>query len=467
MALPLNRCPPPEAGAGERLKPIVWWNKRSYKEEDEGMQKIAADFARESNGEAEITFTTQDDRGPKIISALTSRRAPDVAFRFFTDRQIAPKFAWDGRFADVSDLVNELRPRYLESHLKTRRPFNKTENKWSCYSVPIEAQALGSHHRKDLVKEVGLDSDPKKIPIARKEHWALWKKVRDTLRKEDPAKYAKLYGIGMTSSSRATDTFYNCEQYLLAFHGEVLSPDGKVVAGEAKNREATVKTQAFFTSIYKEGSVPPDALTWTDADNNVNFGNKTVVMTPNPSVSIPAAQFFSNKDNYYNKPGGVWMLNGQWGIVNKILNDLGFAGYPWLVRRHTAIGAVIVYPIWKYLPFWTLIFVAGRRSIPKEPYEAGVIDGTSSLQKFRYITAPMLRNLYLICSPLSMVFTLGDFVIIKIMTGGAPGDSSHVLATLAYRYTFQTGRLDWGIGTFVTALPITPLFIFILIRWVK
>jgi len=162
-----------------------------------------------------------------------------------------------------------------------------------------------------------------------------------------------------------------------------------------------------------------------------------------------------------------WMLNGQWGIANKILNDLGIAGYPWLVRRPTALGAAITYHIWKYLPFWTLIFVAGRRSIPRELYEAGVIDGTSPMQKFRYITLPMLRNLYLICSLLSMVFTLGDFVIIKIMTGGAPGDSTHVLATLAYRYTFQMGRLDWGVGTFVTALPITLLFIFILIRWVR
>jgi len=59
-----------------------------------------------------------------------------------------------------------------------------------------------------------------------------------------------------------------------------------------------------------------------------------------------------------------WMLNGEWGIVNKVLNDLGFASIPWLVRRQTAPGAAIVYHIWKYLPFWTLIFVAGRRSIP-------------------------------------------------------------------------------------------------------
>jgi multiple sugar transport system permease protein len=162
-----------------------------------------------------------------------------------------------------------------------------------------------------------------------------------------------------------------------------------------------------------------------------------------------------------------WMLNGQWGIVNKILNDLGFAGYPWLVRRPTALAAAVVYHIWKYLPFWTLIFVAGRRSIPREMYEAGEIDGTTPLQRFRYITVPMLRNLFMICSLLSMVFSLGDFVIIRIMTGGAPGDSTHVLSTLAYRYTFLMGKIDWGVGTFITALPVTFLFIFILIRWVK
>jgi multiple sugar transport system permease protein len=162
-----------------------------------------------------------------------------------------------------------------------------------------------------------------------------------------------------------------------------------------------------------------------------------------------------------------WMLNGQWGIINKILIDFGLEGYPWLVRRPTALAAAIIYHIWKYLPFWTLIFVAGRRSIPRELYEASDIDGARPFQKFRYVTFPMLQNLYLICCLLSMVFTLGDFVIIKIMTGGAPGDSTHVLATLAYRYTFQMGRIDWGVGVFTTALPVTLLFIFILIRKVK
>jgi len=291
------------ADAGEKL--VVWWNKGYYKEEDEGMQKIAEAFAKENNVEVDITFTIQDDLGPKIISALIARRVPDVAFCFFNDFHITPKFSWEGKLADVSDVVNELKPRYIEAHMSTGRAYNNAEKKWAYYAVPIEAQALHTHYWKDLVQEAGLDPDPKKIPMKWNEFWDFWKKVHQNLRKKDPAKYGKLYGIGMTESSRATDTIYNFEQYLLAFRGEILTPDGKVVAGEAKNREAIVKTLRFFTSIYKEGYVPSDALTWTDGDNNANFHNKTVVMTPNPSVSIPGAHFFTNKDNYYNKIGTV------------------------------------------------------------------------------------------------------------------------------------------------------------------
>ncbi len=121
---------------------------------------------------------------------------------------------------------------------------------------------------KDLVQEDGLNPDPKKSRMTWNEHWTFWKKVQDTLRKKDPAKHGKLYGIGMTSSSRSRDTIYDFERYLLAYHGEVVTPEGKLVVNGPKNREAITKVLAFFTGIYKEGYVPPDTLTWTDADNN-------------------------------------------------------------------------------------------------------------------------------------------------------------------------------------------------------
>ena len=162
-----------------------------------------------------------------------------------------------------------------------------------------------------------------------------------------------------------------------------------------------------------------------------------------------------------------WMLNSQWGVFNHLLTLVGLPSVPWLAQYGTALGAVIVFHIWKYLPFWTIIFLAGRRAIPNELYEAAAIDGASTVQNFWFVTFPLLRNLYLICTLLSMVFTLGDFTVPWLPTGGAPGDTTHVLATLAYRYTFAMGRLEWGLSTFAVALPVTLLFIGMLMRWVK
>src|SRR3990172_6781096 len=139
-----------------------------------------------------------------------------------------------------------------------------------------------------------------------------------------------------------------------------------------------------------------------------------------------------------------WMLSSPWGVV-----------------------VLMVFKMWKYLLFWTVIFLAARRGIPRELYEAAAIDGASGIQNFRFITFPMLKGIYLICSLLSMVFTMGDFTNVWLLTGGAPGDSTHVLATLAYRYTFLMGKIDWGVGVFATALPVTLLFIFVLIRKIK
>ena len=162
-----------------------------------------------------------------------------------------------------------------------------------------------------------------------------------------------------------------------------------------------------------------------------------------------------------------WMMSSQWGILNLITEDLGLGTHHWLASRWTAMTALILFHIWKYLPFWTVILLAARRGIPRQLYEAAAIDGAGTLQTFRYVSVPLLAGIYLIFSLLSMGFTMGDVTNVWLMTGGAPGDSTHVLATLAYRYTFAMGRLEWGLSTFAVALPVTLLFIGMLMRWVK
>ena len=88
-----------------------------------------------------------------------------------------------------------------------------------------------------------------------------------------------------------------------------------------------------------------------------------------------------------------WMLNGQWGLINNIIWLLfQVDGPPWLDSPNLALGAVIYGHIWKWLPFWTLIFLAGRMAIPFELYEAADVDGASRVQKFAHVTMPLTRH---------------------------------------------------------------------------
>ena len=88
-----------------------------------------------------------------------------------------------------------------------------------------------------------------------------------------------------------------------------------------------------------------------------------------------------------------WMLNSEWGMFNNLLWSLfGIEGPWWLVKPDLAFGSVIFVHIWKYLPFWTLILLAGRMAIPTDLYEAARIDGASPLQQFWYVTWPQIRE---------------------------------------------------------------------------
>ena len=191
--------------------------------------------------------------------------------------------------------------------------YDNVAKKRAYYGVPIEAQTMHIHYWRDLVKEAGMNDDPAKIPMDWNGYWDFWRKAQDALRKKDPAKYAKVYGLGVTESSSATDTIYNFEMALLSFGGTMFSDDGKVVADQGANREAIVKTLKFFADMFNSGYVPPDTLNWSDGDNNANFHSKSIVMTPNPSVSIPAHQFFNNPDNYFNKSATIEWPDGPDG----------------------------------------------------------------------------------------------------------------------------------------------------------
>jgi multiple sugar transport system permease protein len=160
-----------------------------------------------------------------------------------------------------------------------------------------------------------------------------------------------------------------------------------------------------------------------------------------------------------------FMLNPEWGIINSVIFKLtGADGPNWLNDQWIALSASMMVHIWKSLPFWTLILIAGRLAIPGELYEAASVDGASSWQKFKYITWPSLQTLYVTSTILSMIWTLGDFNSVYLLTGGGPADLTHVLATLGIRY-LRLDQVDMAMATIVCAMPLVlPLVWFMMKR---
>jgi multiple sugar transport system permease protein len=160
-----------------------------------------------------------------------------------------------------------------------------------------------------------------------------------------------------------------------------------------------------------------------------------------------------------------FMLNPEWGMVNTLIFKLtGDDGPNWLNDPTVALGMAIAVHIWKSLPFWTLILMTGRLAISNDMYEAADVDGATWSQKFRYITWPSMRTLYVTCTLLSMIWTLGDFNSVYLLTGGGPADLTHVLATLGIRY-LRLDQLSLAMASIVCAMPLVlPLVYFMMKR---
>ena len=163
-----------------------------------------------------------------------------------------------------------------------------------------------------------------------------------------------------------------------------------------------------------------------------------------------------------------FMLNPEWGIINALIfRFTGADGPNWLNDPTLALAMAMLVHIWKSLPFWTLILLAGRLAIPAELYEAAAVDGATTWQKFRFITWPSMQTLYLTSTILSMIWTLGDFNSVYLLTGGGPADLTHVLATLGIRY-LRLDQVDLSMAAIVVAMPLVlPLVYFMMKRLSK
>lgn len=159
----------------------------------------------------------------------------------------------------------------------------------------------------------------------------------------------------------------------------------------------------------------------------------------------------------------LWLFNPNFSVINWVLEHSGLMkqGPNWLTDPNLALFSVTLVNAWRGTPFMAITVLAGLQAIPLELYDASAIDGAGKLQRFRYVTLPLVMPVLLTALVLSIIWTFSDFGIVYGLTKGGPMNATHVLATLSYQTGLAAGNIGEGAAISLTMLPL----LLILIVW--
>jgi multiple sugar transport system substrate-binding protein len=272
----------------------VWQVQGFIPEEDEAFRKTVADYERASGNKIDLSVMPFMALNQKAISALTSGAVPDLIFHD-APATILPQNAWEDRLLDVSDVVEEQKSKLSETALLNSSFYNSVTKKRAFYMVPIKQAVAPFHIWGDLVTKAGFKlSDAPKTWDA---FWDFFKPVQKELRAKGMRKiYAMGLQITTVGPNDGNGLFFH---FLIANGGEnMVTRDGKLHTDDAQVREAAIRSVEYMTNCYKDGYVPPEALTWNDADDNNAYHEKLFVMDLDGTLSTELAMI-KNKKAYY------------------------------------------------------------------------------------------------------------------------------------------------------------------------
>ncbi|WP_024293269.1 carbohydrate ABC transporter permease [Lacrimispora indolis] len=139
-----------------------------------------------------------------------------------------------------------------------------------------------------------------------------------------------------------------------------------------------------------------------------------------------------------------WIYNPEFGLLNFGLSLLGLPKGKWLTSASTSLASIAAVGIWKRLGYDMILFLSGLQGISATYYEAAELDGASKLQRFRYITIPMLKPTTFFVFIMAIINSFQVFDQVMLMTSGGPGRSSSVLVHYLYQNAFQYFKLGYA-----------------------
>jgi raffinose/stachyose/melibiose transport system permease protein len=144
--------------------------------------------------------------------------------------------------------------------------------------------------------------------------------------------------------------------------------------------------------------------------------------------------------------GLIWryMFDGDYGLAAAITGGLGLQPIYLLASKDWAFTAILIVVVWKYFGFYMMLFVAGLQDIDKSVLEAAEVDGASALQRFRYITVPLLGPMIRLSIFFAVIGSLQLFDIVVPLTGGGPFDTTHTMVSFLYYFGITRMRVGFG-----------------------
>lgn len=163
----------------------------------------------------------------------------------------------------------------------------------------------------------------------------------------------------------------------------------------------------------------------------------------------------------------LWrLLMNPHGVINFVLLELGLVEelQEFLSNRRLALNAVTFINIWSGYPFYLVSFLAGLQGIPDDLYEAGRVDGGNAWQLFLNITLPQLKPIIISLALLDFIWTIHQFTLIWMTTGGGPMRSTEVLSTYTYKAAFSSH--EYSIASTI-AMVILVMCTFVAVFYVR
>lgn len=222
-----------------------------------------------------------------------------------------------------------------------------------------------------------------------------------------------------------------------------------------------ISTKLTFVGLDNYVRLVRDAEFWTTLGHSftfglivipvqtaIAFGLAIIVQKRMPGVALFRTIYFLPVVISFVIASAVFRLiyNSEYGMLNIVLEAMGLTSFEVLSDPDVAMYGIVLLGIWHAMGYFMIIFLSGLNQIPGDLYEAAETDGASGLQKFLFVTLPLMRRTISFVLIITTMDALKIFIPIYVVTAGGPAGSTRTVVQFIYETAFHHMNLGYAIA---------------------